>query len=388
MIKFLKDIKNPLKSVLDAALEYKTDIALWQEPDSQIIHLIIDFNGLSVLDIDGVINNQAGFVISPFNYNKNTDLQLYLIKNQLHLSFKNNEISIVNEDNIPLDFIKKLNNNKNKNKNKNIILNTDKTPPINSNNFQQNVAKAIDEIHQKKFKKVVLSVIHNKTITENYDILAFFKRLCDQNPHNFVSLSITKKYGMWIGSSPEKLLSIKNNKKTSIFATAGTQEITNNKDKIIWQKKEQQEQKFVVKYIQKILKKLKINYQTKKTKTLKIANIAHLKTAISFKIKHKNIIKLLQKLLPTPAVCGVPKKKAQEFIKNNEIHNRLLYAGCIGLLNLKSKYTLKLWTNIRCAKFTYKNADVFAGAGIISSSSIKDEIQEIDLKLKAILDFL
>lgn len=55
---------------------------------------------------------------------------------------------------------------------------------------------------------------------------------------------------------------------------------------------------------------------------------------------------MLQELHPTPAVCGLPKEEAYQFILQTEPHDRLFYSGIIGWIDPQGDTTL--YVNLRC----------------------------------------
>jgi isochorismate synthase len=72
-------------------------------------------------------------------------------------------------------------------------------------------------------------------------------------------------------------------------------------------------------------------------------------------------------LHPTPAVCGLPKQEAKDFILENEGTTEY-YTGFLGELNKEgfNKDTLKsdLYVNLRCMKIKDNQAHLYMGCGI------------------------
>ena len=86
---------------------------------------------------------------------------------------------------------------------------------------------------------------------------------------------------------------------------------------------------------------------------IKAGNLWHIKTDISAKLKPKQTLQpIIAALHPTPAVCGLPKQAAKDFITAFEGYDREYYSGFLGELNsdlasLKSKQS-DLFVNLRC----------------------------------------
>ena len=94
---------------------------------------------------------------------------------------------------------------------------------------------------------------------------------------------------------------------------------------------------------------------------------------------------LLHKLHPTPAVGGIPKLPALQFINDNEPYNRGWYAGAVGCI---SEHESDFSVAIRSALISENCIKLFAGAGIVTGSIAEQEWQELDNKIQTILTIL
>ena len=104
--------------------------------------------------------------------------------------------------------------------------------------------------------------------------------------------------------------------------------------------------------------------------------------------------KLLPLLHPTAAVCGYPKKSAQDFILTEEKYDRSYYTGFLGELDLKtsslnsatsdeSEKETNLFVNLRCMQLkatTPQKAIIYVGGGITSESDPDKEWEETIVK--------
>ena len=114
------------------------------------------------------------------------------------------------------------------------------------NNFENLVAKGIQAIENKQFKKVVLSRKETVDLVD-FDWIATFEKLAQLYPSTFAYCFFHPKVGIWLGATPEQLLKA-NDKKFNTIALAGTQKDTGSNE-VIWPKKEQEEQQIVTDYI-------------------------------------------------------------------------------------------------------------------------------------------
>jgi isochorismate synthase len=264
-----------------------------------------------------------------------------------------------------------------------------------SKNHHINLVKnGIEAIVAHQFQKVVLSRCEEVKLSEANPI-QIFKRLLSNYKSAFVYCWYHPKIGLWLGATPETLLKVEGNR-FSTMALAGTQEFNGTLD-VAWQNKEKQEQQFVTDFIVSSLQSSVNNLNVSEVETIKAGNLLHLKTSISGTLTFKFLTfkQLLFKLSPTPAVCGLPKAAAKQFILENENYNREFYTGFLGELNLKESKTRNtnrrnvennayasiktisnLYVNLRCMQLKKDNALIYVGGGITQDSIPENEWQE------------
>ena len=112
-----------------------------------------------------------------------------------------------------------------------------------------------------------------------------------------------------------------------------------------------------------------------------------MKTDFHFSLPDNDSLGDLLKLLhPTPAVCGLPKEKAYQFILDHEDHERRYYSGFIGMLNPDGK--TDLYVNLRCMNITSEALTLYAGGGLLASSELEDEWQETEKKMRTMKNLI
>ncbi len=242
-------------------------------------------------------------------------------------------------------------------------------------NFENIVIKAIEEIKKDTFLKVVLS---RKEIVDlpNFDLISLYINLASKYPSAFNYCWFHPEIGLWMGATPETLLRVNGNKFQTV-ALAGTQ-LFNGSEEVLWQNKEKEEQQYVTDYIVEIIGKLVSEIQISVPKTIKAGNLLHLNTTIKGIIdKTTNLNDLVLLLHPTPAVCGLPKQNAIDFIFKNEGYNREFYSGFLGEINYNDNSETDLYVNLRCMQIQNNNeinkAHLYLGCGIT-----KDSIPEME----------
>ncbi len=246
------------------------------------------------------------------------------------------------------------------------------------------VSKAIEAIENsnKDFKKVVLA--NTKTFKkEGFEPIKFFEKLARAYPNAFVYCVFTPTSGWWLGASPETLITSHAQQYTSI-ALAGT--LPPNAERSFSQK-EIDEQHWVELFIEKQLQSENLTFQKNGPEPLVAGHLTHLKTSYIFGSdqNQEQMIELVKKLNPTPAVAGLPRDIAIEFIQENEGISRAFYAGFIGI---KQDKNLQLFVNLRCLHWHKDQITLFAGAGITSDSEPESEWEETQHKMNTLEKFL
>ncbi|AQS95200.1 hypothetical protein BXQ17_01920 [Polaribacter sp. BM10] len=246
------------------------------------------------------------------------------------------------------------------------------------------VSKAVETIKTNNLQKVVISreeLVKLKPV----NILEIYKTLLSTYQNAFVYVWFHPEIGLWFGATPETLLNLKGtNFKT--MSLAGTQVNTNKKD-IIWKSKELEEQQLVTNFIETQLQPISNNLIIDKTETINAGSLLHLRTKVSGILSEKsNLKELIRALHPTPAVCGLPRNLASNFIDSNEGYNRKFYTGFLGELNFNiSKTEIResaLFVNLRCMKIKDNTAYIYVGGGITKDSIAEKEWEETVSKSK------
>lgn len=238
------------------------------------------------------------------------------------------------------------------------------------------VTKGIDAIHQGNFDKVVLSRKETIELPE-FNFEKVFISLVKNYPEAYAYCWFHPRTGFWFGAFSEQLLKMKDNQ-LQTMSVAGTQCWN---PEIVWQEKERQEQEFVTDFIAEELKPFSTSIKQSTPYTLKAGALAHIKTDITAELKaDTNLKQIIMALHPTPAVCGLPKKAALEFILHHEGYNRSFYSGFHGELNkdfLKGDQQTDFFVNLRCMQVeTLENkakASLYIGGGITKDSNPEAE---------------
>ncbi|NBC82477.1 MAG: isochorismate synthase [Bacteroidetes bacterium] len=382
-------VSQILQAFLTTAVRLNLPVVFYQCPNNKQIQAIIGNQLVSNYRLT-IEKTTPGFVFSPFNNFSNNES--YFVPADILYSIDNqeNSIQVKNNHNKTDQIFSELSGHLNDSK-KQIDLPGffDGCEPKNEiiayPNYANSVDRALKEIQNGSFKKVVLGQKKDIPIPHAIDPIDVFLRLCSKYQRAFVSLVSLPEVGTWLGSSPETLLKI-DGEKLQTVALAGTKTLDQAEKDDVWTNKEYEEQEFVVQNIHDSFVAADIsNYFTNGPETVQAGSLIHLKTVFEANI-HKNQLykatSLLEQIHPTSAVCGTPKSDAHQFIKENEPFSREFYAGYLGTTNINS--TLDLYVNLRCARFFHDHISLFAGSGITAGSKPELENQEIQLKFLTI----
>ena len=207
-------------------------------------------------------------------------------------------------------------------------------------------------------------------------------KLLQKYENAFVYVWFHPKVGMWLGATPETLVKV-DDYQFRTMSLAGTQLYNSNESiqRTIWKSKELEEQQLVTDFIENQLKDIGKELHVDKTETVRAGNLLHLKTKVTGVLKeNSNLETLIRALHPTPAVCGLPRDLANDFIVNNENYKRTFYTGFLGELNLNSSNSetknSQLFVNLRCMRIENQKATIYVGGGITKDSNAAKEWEE------------
>ena len=169
-------------------------------------------------------------------------------------------------------------------------------------------------------------------------------------------------------------------------ALAGTQrDLGLPPENVVWGEKEIEEQAIVERYIEATLRRERANYQKTVPYTSKAGKLLHLKTKFRFRPPN-SVFNFIKALHPTPAVCGIPKKPAKDFIVHHEKHQRDYYSGFLGPLNIN--FQSNLFVNLRCMQVFKDKFALYIGGGITADSNAEKEWEETEIKSQTLADVI
>ncbi len=362
---FSYDIIRYIEKIPDKCLD---DLNI---PDIRILRprtIIIHDNQLKKIYL--IANCFADEKIS--NYDKFYKNKIQLIKNLKDLSLNDNS-----------------NNYKKKNKKVKIKVKSN----ISKNKFKEIVLKAKDYIKKGDIFQVVLSQRFESKLTK--EPLEIYKKLRINNPSPFMFFFNFKDFQI-VGSSPEILVRLRNNKVT-IRPIAGTRPRGSNikkdnfyKSQLLNDKKELSEHLMLLDLGRNDVGKVsKINTVkvTEKFKIEKYSHVMHIVSNVEGSFNKR--ISLLDTMFagfPAGTVTGAPKIRAMEIIDELEKSKRKMYAGSIGYFSANKNFDTCI--ALRTALIKNNKFYIQSGAGIVADSVPEKEFLETVNKAKALISSL
>lgn len=259
------------------------------------------------------------------------------------------------------------------------------------NTFEKNAYVALQNIKANKYKKIVLAQALDLTNSVNaFNLRSTLEKLKQDYSNCFIFSLNAGRSSTFIGASPERIFK-KDRFAIETEAIAGSKPRSQdtNKDDLLGKElinspKERLEQDLIIESLVEKLKALGLQpYYKKEPSILKLSTLQHLYTSIVAELNSPlHPLDILEILHPTPAVGGMPFEAAQEDIQKLEPFDRNLYAGPIGWLNPRGES--EFIVGIRSGVVDGNRARIYAGAGIVESSTPNSELEEIELKLDSI----
>ena len=272
----------------------------------------------------------------------------------------------------------------------------DADPVVNSgmaNLWTRSVEGALESVRSGEADKVVIARRAAVDGSEEMDVPGTLERLMDSEARCSV-FSFGVGPDTFLGASPEPLVTLADGKLECIChagsaARGGTAEQDRKLgEALLSDPKEQREHYLAASSVEQALRGLCDELSWDSTPRLsKLKNVQHLSTAFhGANDEGRDILEFVEALHPTPAVAGVPTRKALILIQELEEMDRGWYSGPVGWMDHKGRGEFAI--AIRSGLITRNQAYLYAGAGIVEGSDVKREYAETELKMLGLRDAL
>lgn len=255
--------------------------------------------------------------------------------------------------------------------------------------FRERVVRALESIRGGEFSKVVLSRWMDLFAERDFQPLETLRGLRESYPDCYAFSYSRGSGASWIGASPEKLIRVTEGRfETEALAGSAPRGDSLAADSAIGNAllssdKDLREHGHVVEAICDAVAQLGLTAETgHHPHLLRLSNVQHLRTPITGQLRGGlSMLDIAERLHPTPAVGGVPREIAVEYIRQAEAFPRKLFTGFLGWQ--KPGGAGEAVVALRTARMEGACARLFAGAGIVEGSDPARELRETEIKLSA-----
>ena len=250
--------------------------------------------------------------------------------------------------------------------------------------YRSALSKGIELVNSGEMDKLVLAVRQSISLREPLNPLLMLSRLRHQQASSCRFLWEKSKSESFFGASPERLLSLYQGQIRS-DALAGTANKNEDGEVLLRSDKNLREHELVVNSITTQLIAQGLDpFRPRGPQLAAQGHLLHLHTPIVASARGRPPLHLVGALHPTPAVAGLPQRKALNWLRALEPFERGNYAAPIGWIDSLGNAEFRV--AIRCGYARGNSLDLIAGAGLVRGSSIEAEIQEVASKLAVLAD--
>jgi isochorismate synthase len=159
-------------------------------------------------------------------------------------------------------------------------------------------------------------------------------------------------------------------------------------DRLLTSTKDAAEHQLVARFVVEALRPFSQSVSAHEPDIVRFTNIQHLATSVEARLTDPpaEALELAAALHPTPAVSGWPRDMANVLIDELELMERGWYAGAVGWID--SRGDGEFAVALRCGLLWEDGARLYAGNGVMPDSDPARELEETELKLKALMSAL
>ena len=257
--------------------------------------------------------------------------------------------------------------------------------------WEMAVTRALGAIERRLISKVVLARTLDVAMERRIDIIEVVQHLWETNSGSHVFLFEPGEGQAFLGAAPETITTVSHGRfhATAVAGTVARGETPEEQhslaERLLNSKKDTVEHKIALEDMVTRLDSVahEVTAQAE-PHVLTLARIQHLETEIRARLRDgTSALSVLEALHPTPAVCGLPRDAALEFLDQEETFERGWYAGPVGWFDIEGNGVLA--PALRCAVVRDRQWRLFAGAGIVAGSNPSLEWEETTMKFEPVL---
>lgn len=185
--------------------------------------------------------------------------------------------------------------------------------------------------------------------------------------------------GELVGLTPETLVDLRPGRvmSESLAGTAPQSEA----ESLLARAKDREEQMWVTRAIQRIVSSHGHHVDVDGPRVATFDRLCHLRTRITaVPERDDGLLEWIERLHPTPAVCGFPRVAAMTWLRHHQPWDRGWYCGALGWFD--GVATGRAVVALRCGLLHRDHVHLYAGVGIVPGSDAELEWREIELKME------
>ena len=251
-----------------------------------------------------------------------------------------------------------------------------------------NLVDAIREaIHAGRFEKIVAARRVVLELSSAPDPAVVLQRLASEAPE-CARFALSVAGTTFLGATPERLVEKRGNRvETEAVAGSVRAQSPDLGAHLLESEKDLSEHALVVRELLRALEPLSKDVEHRGPDLYRLRHVLHLRTSIRATLREPlHVLKLVERLHPTPAVGGVPTAASLSWIAEREPDERGYYAGPIGWFDARGDGDFAV--ALRSGVLKGNTAHLYVGAGIVRDSEAASEYAETRWKLAALLGAL
>lgn len=264
---------------------------------------------------------------------------------------------------------------------------------VDRDRWQASVSAIAEEVRDGLYEKAVLAASRELGGDGLIDAGATMSALRRNYPHCHL-FTVSVNGSTFLGASPELLVGLSGSDVNALGLAGSAQRGTTDQEDerlgqaLLESAKDRIEHETVVRAIREALTDAtSVLRAPNQPRLRRFRNIQHLATEISGTVLPGiDVLELVERLHPTPAVCGWPTDAARKVIAAHEHMDRGWYAGPIGWIDAAGDGEFAV--ALRSALVRGTRAWLFAGNGIMGDSDPASELAEVDLKFSPLTEAL
>ncbi len=254
--------------------------------------------------------------------------------------------------------------------------------------FEEKVREIVGAIRAGRFEKIVAARRSEVALEGEIEPATIARRLA----HRFsgcTTFAFRRGDATFVGATPERLLTLRGRVvRTEALAGTAPASDPNAEANLRASDKDLEEHVLVVREVERRLSPISSAIERPERPAVRrLPNVLHLETPITARLDHDlHVLDVAAILHPTPAVGGVPRQEAVDWIVDNENAARGWYSGPVGWIDERGDGALSV--ALRSGLLARDRAYLWAGGGIVRDSQPAAEYEEAAVKLSALLDAL